>query len=138
MIKNQISEQNSSKPSRSIAEKFSLSISIFILVLLLGLVVYSWRIQKHKPPVLTLTQPEAIRQEQEQFYVTFTVINEGGETAQSVQVIGEFYSKGEVIEQGEQQIDYLSGGESASGAFIFSGNPQDGEVKIRVGSYKLP
>lgn len=138
MIKDDISNQNSSESNFSIAERFSFSIAIFILVLLLGLVIYSWRIQKHKPPVLTLTQREMIRQEQKQFYVPFTVLNEGGETAQSVQVIGEFYSNGTVIEQGEQQIDYLSGGESASGAFIFSHNPQEGEVRIRVASYKLP
>lgn len=138
MIKQDIANQDSSESTFSMAEKISFSIAIVIVVLLLGLVIYSWRIQKHKPPILTLTQPEIIRQEQKQFYVPFKIMNEGGETAQSVQVIGELYFNGEVIEQGEQQIDYLSGGESASGAFIFSRNPQEGEVKIRVASYKLP
>ena len=138
MIKDPLSQEHSSSSVSSIAEKVSFSLAIAILAILLGLVIYSWRIQKHKPPILTLTQSEMIRQEQGQFYVFFQVINEGGKTAESIQVIGELYWNGNLIEQGEQQIDYLSGGESASGAFIFSHNPQTGTLKIRVASYKLP
>lgn len=138
MIKDQISEQNPSDESRSWAEKLSSMIASLIVITLLGLVIYSWRTGKDTPPILNLIETETIRQEQGQFYVPFTVKNEGGKTAESVQVIGELYLDGEIIESGEQQIDYLSGGESASGAFIFSQNPQQGELKIRVASYKLP
>ena len=39
---------------------------------------------------------------------------------------------------GEQQIDFLSGGEIEEGAFIFSHHPQEGKLIVRVASYKLP
>lgn len=133
-----LSEQNQFDESKSWAEKISSTIACLIVVTLFGLVIYSWKTGKDTPPVLTLIQPENIRQEQGQFYVTFTIKNDGGETAESVQVIGELYLNGKLIESGEQQIDYLSGGESASGAFIFNKNPEQGELKIRVASYKLP
>ena len=138
MMKDQISEQNSSDESNAWAEKLSSMIAALIVITLLGLVIYSWRTGKDTAPILNLIETETIRQEQGQFYVPFTVKNEGGKTAESVQIIGELYLKGEIIESGEQEIDYLSGGESASGAFIFSQNPQQGELKIRVASYKLP
>ncbi len=137
-MKDQTSEQNLSDESNSWAEKFSSMIASLIVITLLGLVIYSWRTGKDTQPLLNLIETETIRQEQGQFYVPFTVKNEGGKTAESVQVIGELYLNGELIESGEQQIDYLSEGESASGAFVFSQNPQQGELKIRVASYKLP
>lgn len=54
-------------------------------------------------------------------------------------MIGELQIQAENIQQtGQQQIDFLSGGETASGAFIFTENPQQGQLDIRVASYKLP
>ena len=54
-------------------------------------------------------------------------------------MVGELQIKDKNIQQeGEQQIDFLSGGEKASGAFIFTHNPDKGILIIRVASYKLP
>jgi uncharacterized protein (TIGR02588 family) len=55
-----------------------------------------------------------------------------------VQIIAELEIDGEVVESGEQQIDFLSGGEAETGAFIFSKNPQQGTLKLRAASYTLP
>ena len=45
---------------------------------------------------------------------------------------------GEEEQEGEQQIDFLSGGETAEGAFVFTLDPAAGELELRVASYKLP
>ncbi len=82
---------------------------------------------------------QEIRYYETQYYVPFTVYNIGGQTAKSVQVIGELQIEDDKIdEEGEQLIDFLSGGEKASGAFIFTHNPEQGKLMIRVASYKLP
>jgi len=70
--------------------------------------------------------------------VPFTVTNTGGETAESVQIIAELRVNGEVLESGDQQIDFLSSGETQEGAFIFSRNPSQGQLIVRPSSYKLP
>jgi len=70
--------------------------------------------------------------------VPFTVTNTGGETAESVQIIAELRVNGEVLESGDQQIDFLSSGETQEGAFIFSRNPTQGQLIVRSSSYKLP
>jgi uncharacterized protein (TIGR02588 family) len=43
-----------------------------------------------------------------------------------------------VEESGEQQIDFLASGEKEEGAFVFSRDPRQGELVMRVASYKLP
>ena len=127
------------RPPRSLAEWVSFAIATCIVALLVGLVLYDWATQKNQPPILSVTPKEReIRQAQDQFYVPFEITNTGGETAESVQIIAELSVNGKVEESGEQQIDFLSGGEKEEGAFVFTRNPQDGELTVRVASYKLP
>jgi uncharacterized protein (TIGR02588 family) len=124
--------------SRISAEWITIAISSLIVAVLIGLILLTWVTKDDRPPILSITTPEAIRQEQGYYYVPFTVKNDGGGTAESVQVIGELRINGQVEEQGEQQIDFLSSREEEEGAFVFSRNPAAGDLVIRVASYKLP
>lgn len=127
------------RPSRSPAEKVTFGIASGILAIVVALVSYTWLDpQNQQPPDILLNRPNAPWQASGQFYIPFEVKNQGGETAESVQVLAELKVNGQVIEAGEQQIDFLSGGETAEGTFLFSQNPQQGELILRVGSYKLP
>lgn len=129
--------ENEQKKPRSLAEWVTFIIALGVLGIVTGLVIYKWIIQEDEPPILTVSRSE-IRSLPGQFYVPFEVTNSGGETAESVQVIAELRINGEVEESGEQQIDFLAAEEKEEGAFIFSRNPQEGELVIRVASYKLP
>lgn len=120
------------------AEWVTFLISLALLASIVGLVLHSWRIESDRPPILQLTGTTEIRAIEEQFYVPFTVTNAGGKTAESVQIIGEIQKNGQVEESGEQQIDFLSPGEKQEGAFIFTENPREGNLVVRVGGYKLP
>ncbi|MHC0061472.1 TIGR02588 family protein [Nostoc sp. UIC 10890] len=126
------------RPKRSIAEWVTFSIASFILAIIVSLVGYTWLNEKNQPPILAVTKKETIREIDGQFYVPFEVVNSGGDTAESVQIMAELLIDGKVTETGEQQIDFLSSGESEEGAFIFSKNPRQGQLNLRVGSYKLP
>lgn len=132
------SPQVEQKPRRSPAKWTTFSIALFILAVIVGLVIYKWLTQKDQPPVLSVSRPSEIRQAPGQFYVPFSVKNTGGETAESVQVIAELSINGNVVEAGEQQIDFLASGEKEEGAFVFSRDPRQGKLVVRVGSYKLP
>ncbi|MBN3921801.1 TIGR02588 family protein [Nostoc sp. NMS4] len=123
---------------RSIAEWITFSIASFILAITVSLVGYTWLNEKNQPPILSVTKKPTIREINGQFYVPFEVVNSGGDTAESVQIMAELLIDGKVTETGEQQIDFLSSGESEEGAFIFSHNPRQGQLNLRVGSYKLP
>ncbi|MEA5602024.1 TIGR02588 family protein [Nostoc sp. UHCC 0252] len=129
--------QTESKPKRSIAEWVTFGISSLILAIIVGLVGYAWLNEKDQPPILSVTKKQTIREIDGQFYVPFEVLNSGGDTAESVQIVAELEING-ITETGEQQIDFLSSGETEEGAFIFSQNPRQGKLNLRVGSYKLP
>jgi uncharacterized protein (TIGR02588 family) len=129
---------NQQQQKRTPAEWITFAIACSILSLLIGLVLYNWLTKKHEPPIISVTRNTPIRETQGQFYVPFTVTNTGGETAESVQIIAELRVNGEVLESGDQQIDFLSSGETQEGAFIFSHNPSQGQLIVRTSSYKLP
>lgn len=126
------------KRPRSIsAEWITFAIASLIVAVLVGLVLFSWFTQGEQPPVLALQPSPEIRAVGGQFYVPFTVTNTGGATAESVQVIGELRLD-DRTETGEQQIDFLSKGEEEEGAFVFSRDPRQGDLTLRIASYKLP
>lgn len=64
--------------------------------------------------------------------------NYGGKTAESVEIVARLVVQNNIVETGRQEIDFLSRNEQRSGEFIFSRDPQQGDLKIRVASYRLP
>ncbi|PZV11882.1 MAG: TIGR02588 family protein [Leptolyngbya sp.] len=126
------------KPSRSFAEWLSFSIASLILGTTVGLVIYSWATGRNSPPVLAINRTEPVREVDGQFYVPFEISNTGGETAESVQVIAELKVKTAVQESGDLQIDFLSRGETEKATFVFKTDPRQGDLVVRVASYKVP
>jgi uncharacterized protein (TIGR02588 family) len=126
------------EPERSLAEWITFGIALSILAVVISLVGYMWLNEKNQPPILSVQKKQMIREVDGKFYVPFEIVNTGGETAESVQIIAELQIADKVVETGEQQIDFLSDGEKEEGAFIFSQNPRYGQLTVRVASYKLP
>ncbi|MBD2690462.1 TIGR02588 family protein [Anabaena catenula] len=126
------------EPERSLAEWITFGIALSILAVVISLVGYMWLNEKNQPPILSVHKKQMIREIDGKFYVPFEIVNTGGETAESVQIIAELQIADKVVETGEQQIDFLSDGEKEEGAFIFSQNPRHGQLTVRVASYKLP
>ncbi|MBR8831671.1 MAG: hypothetical protein N5P05_001112 [Chroococcopsis gigantea SAG 12.99] len=125
-------------PQHFKAEWVTFLVSTAIVSLLVGLVLHSWLTKSDQPPIISVTASDNIQEIDGSFYVSFTVINTGGETAESVEVIGELQTGGKIEESGQQQIDFLASGEKEKGAFIFRKNPRQGVLILRVASYKLP
>ena len=124
---------------RSPAEKVSFGISLSIVGIIVALVCYTWLAGDTNPPILSLAATDSqIRQVNQQYYVPFTVENYGGETAESVEIVANLVFADRTVETGRQQIDFLSRNEKRSGEFIFSRDPQQGILRMRVASYRLP
>jgi uncharacterized protein (TIGR02588 family) len=132
------SVEKSSRKRPILAEWVTFLISLSILALLVGLVIHSWTTQSDRPPILQVMTSAEVQQLEGQYYVPFTVTNIGGETAESVQIIGEIEENGQVEQVGDQQIDYLSAGEKQEGAFVVNRDPRQGNFTMRIASYKLP
>ncbi len=129
-------QQQQSK--QTLAEWITFGTATSVLTVIIGLVIYTGvSSSKQQPPILSVTQKETIREVNGKYYVPFEVVNSGGETVESVQILAELQGKN-LEETGEQQIDFLSSQEKEEGAFIFSSDPRQGQLTIRVASYKLP
>lgn len=126
-----------SKRLKLSAEWIAFTLAALVMAVLIGLILLIWATQTNQPPVLSVRQTTEVRKEQGQFYVPFLLENQGGETVESVQVVGELQI-GEIVETGNLNIDFLSGGEQAEGAFVFSRNPDQGRLQLRVAGYQLP
>jgi uncharacterized protein (TIGR02588 family) len=123
---------------RTVAEWVTFGIASSILGVIIGLVVYTGLNNKQQPPLIYITQKQVTFKSNKQYYVPFEIVNRGNKTAESVQILAELKLNNQIEETGEQQIDFLSSGEKEEGAFIFTQDPRQGQLKIRVASYKLP
>lgn len=123
---------------RNFAEWITFAVSSFILLALVGLIVYDWLLSQQSPPILQV-QPQAMVEVREgQFYQQFVLKNVGGSFAESVQVIASLESidSSNELEVGEQEISFLAAGEQKTGYFIFTHDPRQGELSVRVASYR--
>jgi uncharacterized protein (TIGR02588 family) len=120
------------------AESITFAIAFLVVAVLIGLILLSWSSQGNQPPVLSVVKDAEVRVAEGQFYQPFTIKNIGGGTVESVQVVGELRQGDMLLESGEQQIDYLSANEQEEGAFVFTHDPRQANLVIRVASYKLP
>ncbi|BAC90092.1 TIGR02588 family protein [Gloeobacter violaceus] len=125
-------------PKRTLAEQVSFGLCVAILAGLVGLVIYDWIASDGKAAVLVAAPAGAVRSAAGQFYVPFAVENQGGQTAEAVRVEAELRSAEGSREVAEQEIDFLAGGETETGVFIFERDPRAGQLRLRVSGYKVP
>ncbi|MFH7241884.1 MAG: TIGR02588 family protein [Spirulina sp.] len=123
---------------RSLAEWVTFWVSALILLALVSLILYDWQVNQSRPPAFDVAVSDAIRITDGRYYVPFAITNTGGRIANGVQVTAELHIPNAEDETGEQQIDFLSGHETKAGSFVFSHNPQEGDLTVRVASYRLP
>lgn len=111
--------------------------SLVVLLLLAGAIVALW-VQQRDPATLTVEQVDEMRIAGGQSYLTAEVRNTGDETAEAVQVVAELRVEGDVVAEGDQSIDFLSGGEVETIVFIFDRAASTGDTELRVTGYKVP
>ena len=127
----------SERPSMSTAEWVTFVVAVGILVVLAGSIVWLWA-QPREPAIVTVAPSGDRRVTDSQTYVTARVRNTGDETAEAVQIRAELTVEGEVVAEGQQTIDFLSGGESEYVVFVFDVTEPDALVDLRVGGYAVP
>ena len=126
------------RPPRTTAERWTLAVSGLLIALVVGVVVASWVSGPGGPPVLVASATGEVEVGGGAYRVPFEVRNDGGETADQVQVVASLEIDGEVVGEGEQSFPFLSGGETESGEFLFEDDPTTGTLTIEVASYATP
>ncbi len=122
---------------RSTPERVTFGVAVAILSALGGSIIWLWS-QPREPAIVTVEQIGEPRVVDDQTYVTARVRNRGDETAEAVQVQAELTLAGEVIADGEQATDFLSGGETEELVFIFDTTSSDARIEVRVAGFLVP
>ncbi|MDP9311532.1 MAG: TIGR02588 family protein [Chloroflexota bacterium] len=131
-------QQSQQQQSSTLAEWIATGISALILLGVAGFVLYLWFVAPNNEPVIHVTQAGEIRAVGEQWYVPFEIHNSGDREVTAVAAKADLVVNSQVVEQGQVHFDWLSGGETERGMFVFSNDPASGELKLSVGSFKIP
>jgi len=119
---------------RTKAEWVSLFISIALLAVVVGIVIALWLRQPHEPARFRVERGE-IRNEENHYYLSITVTNEGDTTGAQVTVEGKL--KGASSEEtSATTFDFIPAHSSAEGVLVFKTDAALADV--RVVSYQKP
>ncbi len=118
-------------------ERATFVASAAILLALAVAIVALW-VQQRDPATLSVEQVGEVRVAGNQSYLTAEVRNTGDETAEAVEVIAELVVDGDLLAEGTQSIDFLSGGDIETIVFIFDQSSPDAAAALRVASYQVP
>ena len=125
-------------PDRSAAEWVSLGLSIAILILLTGLVLYAYLSDDETPPVIEV-QPQLgqVRNESGSYYLPVEVKNTGNHTAQEVNVQISLFIENAQTESMTFTLPFPAGGEAARAVVVFQQDPALGELAVAI-SFREP
>jgi uncharacterized protein (TIGR02588 family) len=120
---------------RSTAEWWSFSISLAVLAVIVALLVVQ-AVEGGSPaePVASVSSVTAAAGS---FHVAVEVVNEGGRAAAEVQVSATLVVDGQEA-TGDQVVDFLGADERASLMFVFTDDPDAGELTVDVTSFAVP
>lgn len=120
---------------RSPAEWVTFAVAVAVILVVVGLIVVKIP-QDRRPPAPVARHGRPVERGA-RFVVPVSVENLGDRTARDVQVRAVLRIDDEEHE-GEQLVDFLSGGETEEIEFVFDDDPGDGDLDVRVTGYSLP
>lgn len=124
------------REARSGAEWVTFAVSLAILVGVASLILFQVG-DTSGPALPTVVKTGPVEQSKGKWLVPVEIRNEGGETAESVQITASFEAGGETIEA-DQEVEFLAKGESAEVVFVFDQDPAGGKLDVRVAGYAAP
>jgi uncharacterized protein (TIGR02588 family) len=123
--------------TRTRAEWVVFAVATAIILALAGAIGWLWA-QPYEPATVTAQAVDARRVEGNQTYFSVEVTNHGDETAQAVEVRAALTVDDEVVAEGDQTLDFLSGGRKETVVFVFDDVPPEARIALRVASFKVP
>lgn len=128
---------STNRRTRTTPEWIVFAIATGIILALVGSIGWLWT-QPYDPARVTVQPVAEPRVEGRQSYISAQVTNHGDETAEAVQVHAAMSVDGVVVAEGDQTVDFLSGGKSEEVVFVFTDVGTNADIELRIVSFKLP
>ncbi|MCZ2821141.1 hypothetical protein O2V63_12430 [Modestobacter sp. VKM Ac-2977] len=113
------------------------AVGAVVVLLVLAFLGYQAVVVRDGAPRLAVTAAVA-EQVGEGWVVPVEVVNEGGGTAEQVEVVGVLTRDGRDVQRATATFSYLAPNSRQSGALLFSEDPTDGRLEVRPAAYTLP
>lgn len=131
--------QNERSGGRSLAETFTLVTSIAIIAAIVAVISVLYIGGGDQPPqIVTEPQLDRLRHDDGGFYLPVRVTNTGDRTIENLVVQAELDTGSGQPRTSELSLDFVAGGETLQGTFVFAEDPTGGELSIGAASYTEP
>jgi uncharacterized protein (TIGR02588 family) len=124
------------RQARTAAEWATFGVSALVLLLVVGLIGLQAS-ESDRPALPRVLTTGPVERQGDRFLVPVEIRNEGGATAEAVQVTAELTVGPDTVEA-DQTVEFLAEGERAEVVFVFERNPAEGELEVRVSGYTVP
>ena len=127
----------SQKRQRTLAEWVTLSISLTIVLLLVGLITYEYFGRGNRPAVIEVRpRLESVRQAAGAYYLPVEITDQGDQTAGGLWVEVTLDSGEDGRESARLHVEFLDGGITEEGVVVFRQNPAEGRLVHTVSFLK--
>ncbi len=132
-------ERPKERHERTVAEWTTLGISFTILVAVVGSVLFLWRTNEGRAPIITVeANTGEVRRDDSGYVLPIRIHNRGDLTAQDVVITAELSVGGAPPDVAELTIDFLAGGETSEASVVFTRPPTDGNLELRARGFRHP
>lgn len=135
--KKQKSENEQPHAEPPVWEWIIAGIGLILVIGAVGFMLYEAMTEKSEPPNFTVTV-DSINPASDGYHVKFRVKNTGDQTAADVAIEGELKQGAEIVETTTVTLTYVPSDSEREAGFVFSKNPHEYELKLRVKSYEKP
>jgi uncharacterized protein (TIGR02588 family) len=120
--------------ARTVVEWLTFGISLGILLLLAGMLTFDYLANADEPArVEVLPNLEGVEQHGAQYYLPVEIRNLGQEPAENILVGLALWQGGQAVEHSRLSVGFLAGGDTVSGAAVFSQDPRQAELRLELG-----
>lgn len=122
-------QATASWPGRTTAERVTMVVSLLVVLVVVGLLVYDFAITGDTPPLIAVeVDHAAVQQEEGGYYLPVTVTNRGEQTAEDVTIHFVLEREDGRSESTSLTFRFLAPGERSEGTLIFNADPTAGNL----------
>lgn len=130
--------QQGDRKERTTAEWVSLLVSVAIVLVLVGGLVYQVFARGNRPPSIEVKPLiQEVRQVGDSYYLPLDITNTGDRTAEDIEIMLSLDSGQGDPETMQFQVQFLDGGETENQTVVFQNNPAEGEL-THTASFHVP
>lgn len=132
-------EKGGAKRQRApLLEWASAALGLLILAVMVGLLMMEALHSSERTPPVMLVQPTGFAAHTGHYIVEIEVANRSRSTGAAVQVEGSLNQGGQPAETSTATFDYVPGLSKRRGGLVFSKDPRQFELELRVTGYERP